>query len=41
LKTLRIERRFLADTYYDVRFDRMNARILSLVLVDGDRVSWK
>jgi hypothetical protein len=41
LKTLRVERRFGEDTYYDVRFDRRNSRILSLVLVGGDRVSWK
>jgi hypothetical protein len=41
LKTLRLERRFAGNTYYEVRFDPTDSRVLSLVLVGGDRVSWK
>ena len=41
LKTLRLERRFGGNTYYEVRFDPTDSRVLSLVLVGGDRVSWK
>jgi hypothetical protein len=40
LKSLRIERRFAADRYYDVQFDRSQSTVLSLVLVGGDRVTW-
>jgi hypothetical protein len=39
LKALRMQRRYL-DSYYDVRFDPRDADVLSLVLVDGDRLSW-
>ena len=41
LKTLRVERRFGADKYYDVRFDPRDSSVLSLVLVGGDHLSWK
>jgi len=39
LKSLRIQRSFM-NSYYDVYFDPRELRILSLWLVDGDRLSW-
>jgi hypothetical protein len=39
-KSIRVQRRFAADRYYDVRFDPKESTILSLVLVGGDRVTW-
>lgn len=38
-KSLRIQRKFMGS-YYDVRFDPSNSDILSLALVDGDRLTW-
>jgi len=40
LKWLRVQRRFGADRYLDVKFDRGQANVLALVLVGGDRVTW-
>jgi len=40
LKWLRVQRRFGADRYFDVQFDRGQSNVLALVLVGGDRVTW-
>jgi hypothetical protein len=39
LKSLRIQRTFM-NSYYDVYFDPRESSILSLWLIDGDRLSW-
>jgi hypothetical protein len=39
LKSLRIQRRFM-NSYYDVYFDRRESNILSIPVIDGDRISW-
>ena len=39
LRSLRMQRRYL-NTYYDVHFDPKDAKILSLWLVGGDRLTW-